>query len=602
VLSSTAAGQLAWSGADIPAREKLVAVTCTAGSPCLTISGGNGTTLGVTRVFQSTDGGATWAGGAALPKTTALGVNTQLGSDVACDPAGACVIVGATGGIWRSTDGGSRWDPVNTGKLKDGFTRAACPDTGVCVIAGTGTGGVVLHGTQPTAVAGPFKDGAVAIACDSPTRCTAAGTLSGVASISAPWSRFGTLKPLPGKAKTAPTAIGALSCPSANACVGLVSAPPPPGRAVATTSLSDNSWRRISTGSDALAGIGCVSSWCSAVGGGGSWSDSANVGVNWKPVNSVPALNVLDCATGSAAGTCLGGGSSAIGKTTTAGEFWTTPFPGITTFDAAMATCASYPQCVIVGKSKVLATPDGGTTFNFRFPAGDVTAGPAAGSCVAAIPGRCYGAGSGTIFTTFDGAVSQWQAGPIPTAPAEALSGMACPTSTLCLVAGAESIYRGTLDVVDNRARWSWVSTDANAIEAFKGISCSSTSSCTAVGAGELGYAQIATTTDPELLHWESQQLANTIKPDDATALMGVSCPADGVCVADGLRGFVFSTTDNWVTYSLERFDAPVADSEAAPNLTGVSCMSPTRCLLLGSKTSPPATPNGAVYVGARTG
>jgi photosystem II stability/assembly factor-like uncharacterized protein len=610
ILRSTAPGQLAWSGVPIPSNQKLVSVSCTAGTPCVTISGGNGTSAAITRPFHSEDGGNTWTEAQTFPAATGLGAKTKAGAAVACDQAGTCVIAGPFGGIWRSTDGGANWEPVDLGTVKLGFTRVACPAAGVCILVGTGSGGALLRGTKLTAISGQLMSGATAIACDKPTQCTAASASGGIASISDPWTSFGPLRPLPAKAKVKqPTKLGSLTCPSADTCVGLIAAPPPIGQVLATSSLTSNAWRRVSTTAGNPLAVGCAGSGCSVVGGGANWIESANSGINWTPVNSVPTLTQLDCPATAPAGTCMGGGSSAIGKTTSGGDFWTTPFPGITSFDDAIASCADYPRCLFVGKAKVLATPDAGTTFNFRFAAGDVTAGPAAGYCDPSSPGRCYGVGSGVVFTTFDGAQSPWQAGPIPTQPMETLTGMACPTPTLCVVSGSESIYRGTLSVQDGRALWSWVATDADAIDGFKGISCSSATSCTAVGGGQPGSgpanpgtAQVATTTDPSLLHWDSQELVNTIQADSVIQLEAVSCAPGGVCVAGGKGGYVASTTDNWATYSLERFPPPVADSEKAPDIEGVRCRSASLCLLLGSKQSPPAPVDGAVYVGSRAG
>jgi hypothetical protein len=592
-----APGLLQWSGVPIAAAEKLLAVTCT-GTRCLTISSGNGTAQAKTRTFRSTDGGATWTGGDVLPAAPdAGGGTTQAGSDVACDPAGTCVIAGPIGGVWRSTDDGQHWQGLKQPSEEGlSYTRLACPEADLCVLVGTAEGSLILNGTKGTPVDVPLQKTsfATAIACDSTARCTAADNVAHVMSISKPWDRWGKLEVLPGK-KTDATTLGSLSCSGANACVGIASFPP--GRALVG---SPGSWKRVNTGSGNLIAVGCAagSSSCAAVGGGGAWFTSANSGVNWAPVNNVPPLKVLDCSAKAPPGTCVGAGKEAIGKTTTAGELWTTPYPGLTSLDAAAVSCLQYPDCLVIGKSKVLGTPDGGDTWNFRFGAGDVTGGPGGGTCPLA--GTCYGVGSGSVFTTFDAARSQWQAGPIPTAPAETLSGMSCPRPDLCVVAGSETIYRGTLAISDGRAHWSWNATDAEPDDAFKAISCSSASSCSAVSASEAGQGQVETTTDPALLHWESHTIKNTIDPGDPTEFQAVSCPADNVCVAGALRGFVATTTDNWATYSFEQFAAPVNDAETAPDIVGVSCSSPARCLLLGDKDSPPAPANGAVYIGTR--
>jgi hypothetical protein len=499
------------------------------------------------------------------------------------------------------------------------YTHLACPADGLCVLVGTQAGSSILRDTTATTVAVPTKFSiATAIACDSPERCTAADANGRAMTISPPWKGWSDPYLLPGKAGASATALASLDCPQVNVCVGVAFSPP--GVALRTTNAGapHPTWTRRPTGTKGLVGIGCAhggapspNAACTAVGAGAAWSQTANTGVNWDLVNAVPALKLLDCPAGAPSGVCVGAGKEDIGKTTSAGQFWTAPFPGITALDPAAVSCLGYPQCLVIGKSKVLGSPDGGATWNFRFAAGDVTAGPAGGTCVA--PNQCYGAGNGAIFTTFDGAQSPWQAGPVThTATPEELTAMACPTPTVCLVTGKESIYRGTLEVVGGRAQWSWVATDAEAVGKFEAISCSSPGSCTAVGGGgndPRNGGQVATTTDPALLHWGSQRVRNTIDPSGALDLDAVSCPAGGICVAGALRGFVITTTDNWSTHTLEQLKPPVGrplplgQAEPAPDVNGVSCQSPALCMLLGTKSNPTlGVVSGAVYAGVRGG
>jgi len=493
------------------------------------------------------------------------------------------------------------------------YTHLACPADGLCVLVGiTGmneAGSAILRGTTASEVVGPAPFGIpTAIACDAPDRCTAADNGGMATTISPPWTAWSDPYVLPGKEGAV---LASLDCPQVNVCVGITSKPA--GAALRTIDAGSPhpTWTRRTTSTKDLVGIGCArgappgpNASCTAVGAAAGWSETANAGVDWTLVNDVPALRVLDCPAGAPSGVCVGAGKGDIGKTTSGGQFWTAPFPGITSLDAAAVSCLAYPQCLVIGKSKVLASPDAGRTWNFRFAAGDVTAGPGGGMCVT--PNQCYGAGSGAVFTTFDGAQSPWQAGPIPTAPAETLAAMACPTPTVCLVAGSESIYRGTLQVVGGRAQWSWVATDADAVDAFKAISCSSPSSCTAVGGGgnePTNGGQVVTTTDPALRHWNSMRIKNTIDPADPLALEAVACPADGVCVAGAKRGYVITTTDNWGTHSLDQFGPPVADAEHEPDIAGVSCQSPTTCVLMGTKSNPAlGVDSGAAYTGVRTG
>ena len=109
------------------------------------------------------------------------------------------------------------------------------------------------------------------------------------------------------------------------------------------------------------------------------------------------------------------------------------------------------------------------------------------------------------------------------------------------------------------------------------GLACSSPSSCTAVGL----QGEVLTSTDSTLLHWHEQQIG-TGPLVDRPPLLAVSCPADGVCVAAGNRGYVATTTTNWKTWSIEQVGSSPESGAARPNFKGVSCVSTKRCVLIG--------------------
>jgi photosystem II stability/assembly factor-like uncharacterized protein len=119
ILRSTpgASPSLDWQRVPLPDDQALVSVACRGGL-CIAISGGDGTVAGVSKVFRSTDGGDTWSDPDPLPAATVrAGVTTKVGTAVACQPSGACVIAGRGGGIWRSTDQGKSWTPLGGSSL-----------------------------------------------------------------------------------------------------------------------------------------------------------------------------------------------------------------------------------------------------------------------------------------------------------------------------------------------------------------------------------------------------------------------------------------------------------------------------------------------------
>jgi photosystem II stability/assembly factor-like uncharacterized protein len=586
VLRSTPGGTapLAWSRVPgLADDEDLVSVACR-GNLCIAVSGIDlNPVSGISSVSRSTDGGATWSKAEQLPAATAIRqvkkrgrlvktkVATRLASAVACEPTGACVIVGRGGGIWRSAEDGQSFKPVPGGPPAMSYRALACPADGVCVLVG-GTADlappqtVVLRGTTAKAIPAPATGLLLTIACDTPSSCTAGGQ-KGVVSISAPWEKWQTPVRLPADAK-----VISLACPAANTCVGLSDA----GPAVRTVDRSGGVWTRRPTGTVALVGVGCTGTTCAAVGENAKFYGSANTGFTWGQVNEVPKLDVATCPSGAGSGICLGGSMDTIGRSSTGGELWTTPLGQ----GASLVSCAGFPTCLAISKDKSLASTDGGLTWTFRTPGGSIAAGPEKGTCLDAM--QCVAVGGSSVYTTFDGARSGWRVGGVPTVKGEDMEGLSCPTATTCVLATKNWVYRGDMTITDGVVNWSWVASDVDPTKPLTGVSCSSPTFCTAVG----DEGELWTTSDPALLHWTFKKIGPATDP---APMLGVACPANGVCVAVGFRGYVVTTTNGWATWSVNQIGVVRGGADPA-NIKGVACQSATRCVLVGD----------TAYVGTR--
>ncbi|HEX4729849.1 MAG TPA: hypothetical protein VH299_01195 [Solirubrobacterales bacterium] len=571
VLRSTAAAEdrLAWSRVPLEYPEELDGVTCTA-SFCLAVSNTRAVSATYTsKVFRSTDGGATWSAGIELPPAGPTKTRSALA--LACDGGGACYAVGPGGGVWRSLDQGSSWEALGLPEKPGSYDRVACPAVGTCVAAGGDTVGssAVIEGTQVTAVDVPkkFGKGVLALACDSATRCTATDGLGHYSLLTIPSKTWSTPKLFP---KAAP--VSALSCPKAETCVGLSE-----GIAMRTTALSSatGEWHRRPIGSLNLGALDCVDDDCTAVGKAASWFDGSEVGFEWDRVNEVAKFDAIQCPA-AFSGTCVAGGEKDIGVSRTGGKLWSLPLTGYSGLNVKSLNCTAKSECLFLGKTLTLFTKDL-ITFAERHPTTTDPKGTDAQTCVT--KDICVGINEGVVYTTLDGAVTSWNENAFP----DKATSVACVHGrepVECIATTREFLILGTMTHTDGEIRWHWRYTDADPPEALEAVGCSPGGQCTAVGGG----GEILTSNGSDLMHWTEPIPPDLTEPVDLRPLLkSVACPADGECLAGGVHGpnaIILSTTDNWTDHSEEKIQGIEG---AAPTITSFGCESADRCVAVGS-------------------
>lgn len=266
-----------------------------------------------------------------------------------------------------------------------------------------------------------------------------------------------------------------------------------------------------------------------------SWNVSV---VPWStPGPSAQQLNAVACP---APGTCFAVGSetgvSGQGAPlveSTSGHGWTYTvlplFPG----DLLGISCTSKTACLAVGSAK-----------------------------------------QGAIVERYNGA--HWTVSTLPDSTKVTFRAVACASRSRCIVVGSRNGGAGepaTVPAADtwNGVRWKVDSLpETKSAASLSGIACPTTTWCTAVG-GAFAY-QFAGAT------WKAS------KPSGFSA-SGVSCPRVGHCVAVGetSAGDAASWTLADNKWSRARLPASLADGGA---LSGVFCLSPTRCLAVGTYAS----------------
>jgi photosystem II stability/assembly factor-like uncharacterized protein len=568
VLRSRHAGDdgLDWSEVPFKYPEELDGVACTPDF-CLTVSNTRtGAATYTSKVFRSDDGGATWSAGVALPPAGTAKTRSAL--SLACSGA-TCYAAGPTGGLWRSTDGGVAWEALTLPPGKASYSKIVCPSAGVCVAAGGDEVGysTLIEGTVATPLELPakFAKGAAALACDSAARCVGADGLGHYALLDVAAKKWGVAKLFP-KALVAT----AISCPGADKCVALTG-----GLALRTTALGDGVWKRRPIGTLSVDALDCVETDCVAVGEHASWWAGDEVGFDWERLNEVAKLEAIQCG-GDLGKGCVAGGEKDLGVSRSGGELWALPLSGYSGLDVKSVECSGLSECLFLGKTLTLFTKDL-ISFAARHPTITDPKGTDAQTCIT--KEICVGINEGVVYTTLDGAVTDWNHNAFP----EKATSVACihgqTAPAQCLATTREFLALGTMTHDDGQIRWKWRYTDADPGAALEAVGCSPEGQCTAVGGG----GTVLTSQGHDLMHWNELILPTRVAPGEKRPLLkSVACPADGVCLAGGIHGadaIIASTKDNWADYAYEKIEGIEG---AAPTVAAFGCESVDRCVAVG--------------------
>ena len=169
------------------------------------------------------------------------------------------------------------------------------------------------------------------------------------------------------------------------------------------------------------------------------------------------------------------------------------------------------------------------------------------------------------------------------------LQGVSCTSATACMAVGSYNTgsYNQTLIEQWNGTSWSIV-TSPNASttqdNTLFGVSCTSASSCTAVGAYNSGtYNQTL------IEQWNGTSWSIVTSPNTSTTLSndlyGVSCTSTTFCMAAGFyfTGSYWQTLiEQWNGTTWSIVTSPNTSTTLSNDLYGVSCTSTTACMAVG--------------------
>lgn len=332
--------------------------------------------------------------------------------------------------------------------------------------------------------------------------------------------------------------LPAVSCLSPTACVAvgyfednnLV-------RQTLVESWNGTSWSIVSspdqgTGNSELTGVSCVSpTWCQAVGdydaGGGTTKNLVERwdGTHWSIVPSPDE----------------GAASNSLGQIDCLSTAWCI---AVGSFAGTGGVVQNLVESWDGTTWSIVASPDEGTHDNFL---GNVSC-TATTSCMAAGYDDNGSGVTQTLAASWDG--STWTIVPTPDVgtSSNVLTGVWCTSVTACIAVGDEvptspvvpgGIHAHNLVESWNGTAWSVVAAPEEGTESnnLSTVSCSSATSCVAVGSEYTGHAPSVSKTLIE--SWNGSVWAVVPSPDFGGAeainlLLGLSCTPDGFCAAVG--------------------------------------------------------------------
>jgi hypothetical protein len=323
-----------------------------------------------------------------------------------------------------------------------------------------------------------------------------------------------------------------------------------------------------------LSGVSCPSeSLCVGVGGYDTVVSSRS------PTGGAGTWHVVTPAAPTGQGACRE--ENAAGETVSCG------------LSAALEaiSCASESLCVAVsneGFAYVSTDPTGGASAWSTSDLNEASGGdthlnsvscPSTSLCVAVSGGYSrLGPAGGRISTTTDPTSGHWQSTQLDSSLD--LKSVSCGSPSLCAAVAEDGRIVVSTDPTGGPSAWREVGVPAGARE-FGAVGCAATL-CTA---GDDG-GNLLTSTEPGLpgAGW------TTTNGGGSVLVTGVSCASATRCAAVDNNGDVITSTDpgggsgSWHFENLVPFHQTGLEGEAKNALFGVSCGSPSFCVLVGSE------------------
>jgi RHS repeat-associated protein len=336
------------------------------------------------------------------------------------------------------------------------------------------------------------------------------------------------------------------------------------------------------------------------------------------PPTGTGGLNSVSCVSSSYCWS-VGAGAVSGGGSTTEAELWNgSSWTQVATPDDALGgvlnavTCLSTTVCWAVGNATYPAIQWNGAAWVAGTQPPTTIGDPLSVSCPTAnqclIVGQRPGSG-GSVFSAAEWNGAAWTDITPSSNPGSVLNSVTCLSTTDCWAVGyttPSSLNTLTAALHWNGSVWTQFATPNPAIKIngvtnyLNSVTCLATNNCWAVG----GYDSIEL--DPSLaIHWNGSAWTQVQTPDDSknsigfwqagdAKLLGVSCLSSTDCWAVGgqVQALDYIPTGeatwvlNWNGTQWQQATTPPSGTPNYDPLNGVSCLTGTGCVLVGTNSS----------------
>ncbi len=620
----------------VPAGDKSASldygISCTSSSACTAI-GSQINSSGVVQSLVERWNGASWA------VQTTPSVSGVLLAGVSCTSATACISVGdqSTGllesvpvaEIWN----GSEWKMMTGPNVKGTFSAVSCSSSSACTaVGGSGYNGEPIaarwNGTEWTmqTTAKIASAGLNGVSCPTATSCVAEGISGGIlgsptAGVSETWNgTTWTAVTIPSTGSEQ-TALYGVSCSSATSCIAAGNQASLGGIESSMADIWNGSnWKIMAmtlpsgTKASALRGVSCGGPYCAAVGDYSNSGPASNLTL--EGTMAPPGATTEAASSITASGATLNAAIDPNGRETTYHfEYGPTTSYGTSVPVPNAAETSTFSTEI---EKRAITGLEAETTYHYRIvatnPSGTsngtdhtfVTSAlswavnsseNASGvegaqnmlygdSCTSStwcmstgyyhVPGGTEGTPIAEIYNG-----SSWKLTAAPVFPTGDKSasldyGISCTSSSACTAIGSQVNSEGSgLQLVErwNGSSWAVQTTPSVAGVLLAGVSCTSATACIGVGDQITGLLEGV----PIAEIWNGSEWKMMTVPKVKGAFSAVSCSSSNACTAVG--GGVFGGEPIAARWNGTEWTMQTTAKIASAGLNGVSCSTATSCV-----------------------